>query len=66
MSTLMMMTVHREAITRNDDEVNYMMMIVIQYVKYGINDDENHTNYNDMMIYMYSSGGSHENIEKEN
>jgi hypothetical protein len=29
MSTLMMMTVHREAITRNDDEVNYMMMIVI-------------------------------------
>jgi hypothetical protein len=32
MSTLMMMTVasmHREAITRNDDEINYMMMIVI-------------------------------------
>ncbi len=61
----MMMTVHREAITRNDDEVNCMMMIVIQWVKYEINDDENHTNCNDDYD-IYISGGSHENIEKKN
>ncbi len=40
-------------------------MIVIQWVKYGINDNEHHTNYNDDDD-INSSGGRNENIEKEN